>query len=170
MKTAAKVFLILAIIGAVFYILSGIFCFLVGTMIYANLQAIEPDLVAVENNYNLPAGIITSGLLFGLGAFLCVWAVICIIVSSNSLRVLNEADRKSRTIGWGIATLIFSDLLAGIFMLAIPKENFPLYRAATPASVADPYEQLQHIQELYDKGIISYETYDEKKKKYLDML
>jgi len=95
MKTAAKVFLILAIIGAVFYILSGIFCFLVGTMIYANLQAIEPELVDFENSAGIPVGTISSRLLFGLGAFLCVWAVICIIVSSNSLHVLNEADRDN---------------------------------------------------------------------------
>ena len=39
-----------------------------------------------------------------------------------------------------------------------------------PIKSEDPYKQLKKLKELLDEGIIDKETYDEKSKKYIDML
>jgi uncharacterized membrane protein YvbJ len=52
------------------------------------------------------------------------WMIIPLITGIIGLNKLNSANNKDDLVGIGIVCLIFNGLLAGLFMLLIPDEEF----------------------------------------------
>lgn len=110
MKTAAKVFLILGMVSSS-----------IMALIFGILMATIPTLLAeIFANCGLGFDNITIIVLI----VLVVISVTQIIFGTISLSKLDTAERKSQIIPWAILTILFSDILAGIFMLCIEESKF----------------------------------------------
>ena len=131
MKTAAKVFLIIGMVGNS---LGLIFSFL-GT----------------------PLMLILSG---------CMAAVI-LLVGIFTFKKLDTAHSKNEIIGWGIASLILVNLIAGILVLCIPESEFEK-NGSTPLSANDLEKKLQELETLRSNGTISEDEYQDLRNRILN--
>lgn len=106
MKTAAKVFLILSIIGSAILIFVGGFTYLGGTALLAT-----DEVTAVTA---ISSGI--SNVVSGL---------ISLIFSIVSLVKLNKATcADDYSVGFRIVTLLFANIIAGIILLCMKDKDF----------------------------------------------
>ena len=131
MKTAAKVFLIIGMVGNS---LGLIFSFL-GT----------------------PLMLILSG---------CMAAVI-LLVGIFTFKKLDSAHSKNEIIGWGIASLILVNLIAGILVLCIPESEFEK-NGSEPLSANDLEKKLQELETLRSNGTISEDEYQDLRNRILN--
>jgi len=113
MKTAAKVFLILTLIGS---IISMAYMFLLGfTLSLDNLDLyLDPEVPYTEEQLMLTFNII-KGMFIAIGCYF----ILPIILTSLSLRKLSAAKSKNQLIALGVLNILFSGLIAGILMLLI---------------------------------------------------
>jgi len=113
MKTAAKVFLIIGIVGAAMTILVCILGMTgVSSIIKNVIESVDAQSGAMmEGMLNIfyVSGIISGalGLLFGILA----------------LKKLGTATMKSELIPMGVCSLLFCNLLGGLFMLLVKDED-----------------------------------------------
>lgn len=111
-----------------------------------------------------------------IGMILGFYAILPIVFGSITIRKLNNASSRDELRPWGILSILFVSTLGGIFVLCVRDEE--LTRVETKKIVNetgydrtnDPAEKLMELKSLLDEGIIDQETYQEKKKKYLEDL
>ncbi len=79
-------------------------------------------------------------------------------------------------IGFKICTILFIGILPGILMLCDTEDGYqyvpiptPSYAQTTQTTEANPVERLTQYKELLDKGIITQEEFDAKKKEILGL-
>ena len=118
MKTASKVFLILTLIGS----LIGLVWAILGWDMFVNIIA---EVVAAEKGVKLSASQLAQvkDLVAPYQIMLIISSIVPTIVSTIGLAKLKNARYKSELIGMGIVTIIFANVLAGIFMLCIKEED-----------------------------------------------
>ena len=110
-----------------------------------------------------------------IGMILQFYLVFPIIVGINAIKRLNNALTVDELKGYGIASIICVSVLGGIFMLCVKQEELdmiypPLSESTGYQEGEDPSEHLKDLKTLYDDGIIDKETYEEKRKKYVEEL
>ena len=144
MKTAAKVFLIIAAVG------SGI-----GVLIYTILSFTM-----------IPASLIS---LVGV----CIFAV-PLILNILTFKQLCKAKTKKEIKPLAIATLILGGFIGGLLVLCMDESDFSdnsaiKYETASKQVNAESLEKnLQKLKELRDNGTLSEEEYAEARKKAID--
>ena len=118
MKTASKVFLILTLIGS----LIGLAWAILGWGSFVNIIA---EVVAAEEGIRLSASQLAQvkDLVAPYQIMMIIAFAVPTIVSMIGLNKLKNARYKSELIGIGIVTILFANLLAGIFMLCIRDED-----------------------------------------------
>ncbi len=82
-----------------------------------------------------------------------------------------HSDDKS--IALGVFVIIFCSAVGGIFYLIWQPQNEEdevTNNSQTDEGSSEAYDNLKKLKELYDSGIIDKKTYEEKSKKYLDLL
>ena len=110
-----------------------------------------------------------------LGMIFQFYFIFPIIVGANAIKRLNNAKTVDELRGYGIASIICVSVLGGIFMLCVRQNELdssytPQISSTGYASDVDPSEKLTELKDLLDEGIIDKETYEEKRKKYVEDL
>ena len=110
-----------------------------------------------------------------IGMIIQFYLIFPIIVGANALKRLNTARTVDDLRGYGIASIICVSVLGGIFMLCVRQNELDGTPIEEPASSgynrnSDPSEKLIELKTLLDDGIIDEETYEEKRKKYVEEL
>ena len=111
MKTVAKVFSILSIIGGAIILLFG----LIGVFGAGSITSAIPD---PEN----PA-LAETALKIGSGIYAFAGVIVIVIQIWLTIK-LNRAISKNELIVPGVISLIFGGFLAGLFTLLIPENEF----------------------------------------------
>lgn len=110
MKIASKVFLIIGI-------LSGLVVFGVGFYYFGkSFGRGELPLSEGGGEYNWQAD-----LAKGLG--LMIYSLVTLIIQGVALKKIARAKAKNELVGISVVTIIFANILAGIFMLCIRAED-----------------------------------------------
>ena len=112
MKTASKVFLILAIIGLGFGLVFSFF----GWDLIVRIAMSSPGITIEEINILNSVGGLMKVIMIGS-------CIIPLIIAIVALVKLNRAHYKSELTVVAILTLIFVNLIAGILMLLIKDED-----------------------------------------------
>ena len=106
-----------------------------------------------------------------LGMIFQFYLIFPIVVGANAIKRINNAKTIDELRGYGIASIICVSVLGGIFMLHIRQEEL---NNNCKAEAIDEYEEsvdrLVELKSLLDEGIIDKETYERKRKKYLEDL
>ena len=150
MKTAAKVFLILGIVGF------SIAAFIVFIAMFFAFATAGP-----------------MALLFLLYVLI---ALVPVVIDSVALKKLNKASHKSELTGISIAVLIFGGLIAGILMLCLDEKDFDGYEETSATSSSKKKEnnpenleaKLVELKKLHDNGTLSDDEYVSARKKIID--
>ena len=111
------------------------------------------------------------GMVFGF------YLIFPLVLGIFAIKRLDEAKTADELKGWGIVCVFFVSTVGGIFMLCLKdsdlKPDISTYNE-TPSRAHDKSyqagEKLLELRKLYDLGIIDEETYNEKRKKYLEDL
>ena len=125
-----------------------------------------------------------------LGMILGAIFIIPIIVGAISLNRLNKATNREEIKGVAICTLLFCSLIAGILMLCLTENDFEQKNGLSieeqrmvdsfKEAMDEIYEEdspveniplkIREIKKLYDDGLITDKEYNQKRKKYIDLL
>ena len=112
-----------------------------------------------------------SKVFLVLGMIFQFYLIFPIIVGANAIKRINNARTVDELRGYGIASIICVSVLGGIFMLCIRQEELNNdYKSEALDEYDDSVERLIELKSLLDDGIIDKETYEEKRKKYLEEL
>ena len=150
MKTAAKVFLILGIVG------SSIGAFIIFIAMFFAFAAAGP-----------------MALLFLLYILI---ALVPLVIDAVALKKLNKARYKSELTGISIAVLICGGIIPGILMLCLDEKEFVGYEGENTASSSKKKEnnpenleaKLEELKKLHDNGTLSDDEYASARKKIID--
>ncbi len=132
MKTAAKVFLILAIIGAAFNILIGAMMGTVMTWFSASTEfneafdeavgdstwTVDGEEVDVDPEFT---GMVASLLVVVYAAIFIISGILCLIFA---IIALVQMKTRKPGVGISVCVLLFCNLLAGIFLLCSKPEEY----------------------------------------------
>lgn len=112
-----------------------------------------------------------------LGMIFQCYLIFPIILGIFANKCLSNAKTRDDLKTWGILSIFFVSTLGGIFMLCIRDEELTNNCAFNKISTEDlsdnlteSAEKLLQLKQLYDENIIDLETYQEKRKKYLEDL
>ena len=125
-----------------------------------------------------------------LGMVLGAIFIFPIIVGAITLNRINNATKKEDIKGVAICTLLFCSLIAGILMLCLTQEDFERKTGLSKEeqrlvesfkdAMNEIYEEdnvdeniplkIREIKKLYDDGLITEKEYNQKRKKYIDLL
>ena len=150
MKTAAKVFLILGIIG------SSIGAFIIFISMFFAIAAAGP-----------------MALLFLLYILI---ALVPGVIDAVALKKLNKAKTKSELTGISIAVLILGGMIPGILMLCLDEKDFDGYEE-TSASLSSKKKEnnlgnleakLEELKKLHDNGTLSDDEYASARKRIIE--
>lgn len=150
MKTAAKVFLILGIIG------SSIGAFIIFISMFFAIAAAGP-----------------MALLFLLYILI---ALVPGVIDAVALKKLNKAKTKSELTGISIAVLILGGMIPGILMLCLDEKDFDGYEETSASSSSKKKEnnpgnleaKLEELKKLHDNGTLSDDEYASARKKIIE--
>lgn len=119
MKTAAKVFLWISIVG-------GFITFIVFmiTAINLNMDLLKESLGSKVSDYTAEQleQLLTASKVISWVYAIC--GLVPVILGGVSIWRLNVAKRKSQLIVWGILDILFCGLVSGILILCIPESDF----------------------------------------------
>ena len=114
-----------------------------------------------------------------LGMIFQCYLIFPVVLGIFANRCLTNAKTKDDLRTWGILSIIFVSVLGGIFMLCVRDEELQGDEASSVAPREIPSkklsleyagEKLVQLRKLYDDGIIDLDTYNEKRKKYVEEL
>ena len=113
-----------------------------------------------------------------IGMILGFYLIFPIVLGSITIRKINEAKSSEELTKWGIISIFLVSTLGGIFVLCIKDEdllsdnNSDNFEEVVDENVIydNPSQRLIELKELKDEGIIDENTYQEKRKKYLEEL
>lgn len=107
-----------------------------------------------------------------LGCIFNFYLIFPIIIGVFAYKKIDTATQKNELTTLGVLTLFFCNILGGIFMLCISDKELSKNNGYVPTTEPqnDYLQNLNNLKSLYDKGIISEEIYNEKRKKYIDMI
>ena len=110
-----------------------------------------------------------------IGMILGFYMIFPIILGSITIRKLNTASSRDELRPWGIISILFVSVLGGIFVLSVRDDELVGVETVSVNETGyesdnDPAQKLLELKSLLDDGIIDQETYQEKKKKYLEDL
>ena len=110
-----------------------------------------------------------------IGMILGFYAILPIIFGVITIKKINNASSAQELKGWGVVSIIFVSVLGGIFTLCIRDSELDNYYPKSPKELSVPKvdesaNKLHELKELSDSGVIDEETYQEKRKKYLEDL
>ena len=150
MKTAAKVFLILGIVGF------SIAAFIIFISMFFAIAGAGP-----------------LALVFLLYILI---ALVPVAIDAVALKKLNKAKTKSELTGISIAVLIFGGMIPGILMLCLDEKDFDGYEETSASSsskkkVNNPENleaKLEELKKLHDNGTLSDDEYASARKKIID--
>lgn len=150
MKTAAKVFLILGIIG------SSIGAFIIFISMFFAIAAAGP-----------------MALLFLLYILI---ALVPGAIDAVALKKLNKAKTKSELTGISIAVLILGGTIPGILMLCLDEKDFDGYEETSDSSSSKKKEnnlgnleaKLEELKKLHDNGTLSDDEYASARKRIIE--
>lgn len=150
MKTAAKVFLILGIVG------SSIGAFIIFIAMFFAFAAAGP-----------------MALLFLLYILI---ALVPVVIDSVALKKLNKAKTKSELTGISIAVLILGGIIPGILMLCLDEKDFDGYEETSASSSLKKKEnnpenleaKLEELKKLHDNGTLSDDEYASARKRIIE--
>lgn len=170
MKTAAKVFLILSMIGAGLEVLLAIFFFALG-----------PAMAETVADSQTPADMIRT-IYIVYAIVLLISAAVVFGVAFGAYRALNSAVSHSDLIGWGIAAIIFCGIIPGVLLLCIRDEDLDTgyssnsrdYKAGSfgndwddQGGKTDLQKKLEELKKLHDSGQITDEEYEKARQQAL---
>ena len=135
MKTAAKVFLILGLVGIGFTILYSL---VIALVIGAGPEEIKQTFI--ESGLDLAIMPVVAGVFLVMMIMLMTPALIFQIMG---LSKISKARCKADVPVWlGVCTIIFGNLIAGILMLCLTDKDFPdsapTYAQSFTAQTVDP--------------------------------
>lgn len=150
MKTAAKVFLILGIVGF------SIAAFIIFISMFFAIAGAGP-----------------LALVFLLYILI---ALVPVAIDAVALKKLNKAKTKSELTGISIAVLILGGMIPGILMLCLDEKDFDGYEETSASSsskkkVNNPENleaKLEELKKLHDNGTLSDDEYASARKKIID--
>lgn len=111
-----------------------------------------------------------------LGICFTFYLVYPIILGVYSIKRLNRAKTVDELRSWGLISLFFVSVIGGVLMLCIRQEELDEARDTkiiSPTGYSSDYDPSLHLIELkkfFDEGIIDEQTYNEKRKKYMEEL
>lgn len=109
-----------------------------------------------------------------IGCVLEFYLIFPIIICICACNKMDTAKHKTELTALGVVTLLFCSLLGGIFMLCIPDQELALNSDNSFTTIGkntnDYLQNLKNLKSLYDNGIITEEIYNEKRKKYIEMI
>ena len=149
MKTAAKVFLILGIVGS----------------------SIGAFIIFIAMFFAFAAG--PMALLFLLYVLI---ALVPVVIDSVALKKLNKARYKSELTGISIAVLILGGIIPGILMLCLDEKDFDGYEETSASSSSKKKEnnpenleaKLEELKKLHDNGTLSDDEYASARKRIIE--
>lgn len=109
MKTASKVFLIL---GMVVYPIYALLLFFAKDVII--------EILSQTNSYNEEA---LKGTLTIWAIIMLIYSIAAIVVGVLSIRKLNSATSKNELVLYGVLSLLFVNVIAGVLILCIPEDQ-----------------------------------------------
>lgn len=109
MKTASKVFLILGMVVYPIYALSLFFA--KDAIIEILSQTISYDEEALK------------GILTICAIIMLIYSIAAIVVGVLSIRKLNSATSKNELVLYGVLSLLFVNVIAGVLILCIPEDQ-----------------------------------------------
>lgn len=108
-----------------------------------------------------------------LGMVIGCILIVPIIVGAIALGKLEKAKTKDDLTTVAIITLLFCNLLGGIFMLMIENEelkgnkSLPWVETEEALDIENAFERLRRLKLLFDCGAITQEEFESKRVKYL---
>ena len=108
-----------------------------------------------------------------IGMILEFYLIVPLIIGILTIKRINNAKTTDELRGWGIASILLVSVLGGIFVLCIKDEELVLSSNQVdnaPNKIEFSSDRLNELKSLLDDGIIDKETYEEKRKKYLEDL
>ena len=168
MKTASKVFLIISLVcGVIGFFLLIFFMTLLNNEAIIN-AAIE-DLV--NQGYNSQDAIfgVTEAvkILKAWSIFGLILLIVGVVLAIITLVRINKFKSRGEVIAFGVLTLIFCNLIAGILILCIPNSELQNTQMIDETKSEDLDEKLKKIDELQERGAI---TEEEKNKLKIDVI
>ena len=151
MKTVAKVFLWITIVGLALYVL------LFGLVAFVGIVA---SLAPSEET--------GPGLVVAI-VFCVVTVVLALMLAYNIyfLNRLGKASKKSDIKTWQIVLLFFSSSLVSGILLCCMDDNDFAPEGASAYNKPSPLESIMKYKLMLDEGLISQEEYEAKKKELL---
>ena len=110
-----------------------------------------------------------------LGMVLTFYLIFPVVLGCITINKINDAKSTEELKKWGVLSIIFVSVLGGIFTLCIRDYELANYKVKLTSKTGyetedDPSEKLVELKSLLDEGIIDEQTYQEKRKKYLEEL
>ena len=111
-----------------------------------------------------------------IGMVLTCYMVFPVVIGALAIKHLNKAKTTDELKVWGILSVFFVSTLGGVFMLCVRQSELdnsyhsPVKNSTGYSSDYDPSKKLLQLKELFDEGVIDEETYQAKRKKYVEEL
>lgn len=106
-----------------------------------------------------------------IGMILTFYLVFPIVLGIIVIKKINSSNSVNELRSWSFITLFFISVIAGVLMLNLREEDFIDKSNVSGDDYSDdPKSNLVKIQNLYNEGIIDFDTYQNKRKKYLEEL
>ena len=94
-----------------------------------------------------------------------IYTLLSLFIGFMTYRKLNTASSKHEIIGWGIASLIIVNIIAGILILCLKDSDFNNSYETT--SISNLETKLNELDKLRKVGTITEDEYQELRKKLL---
>lgn len=124
---------------------------------------------------------------FSFPFFILIYLITAIIIDITAIRKLDKVTKNSDLTAIGILSLIFGNLLGGIFILCVSNKDLSENRLnsntedlSDTIKIKDPpdisaeadkyFEELNDLKYLLDNGLITKEEYNEKREKYIGLI